>query len=363
MHTPLIQEFQSSHAQLIKITNELENLIESMDKTSSIIARAAKLWSELKTWKKIVCGFALSIPTLLIGIFAHVPIITTISLFMVSLYTISGFLLSNHQNNHASQAARFRLGIDTMVDLVCVFIKQLDNLSSELTTELTRLKQENTLHSQNKNGLNLQKQELNQQIEELSAANTFLLSTQAELNQIIVELKESNSNLSTLQARTQEEYINAKTEFQKVNSDLSLKVDELTQAKDVVEAEHINMKAVQLSIKDVVFNLCDIVFKDGLRAEENLRKLNEFLSNKQQSFAEFAAGFSQSSKDLAAAQEKVQHEAKSQAVLLNLYNKLLISQEQSKERMNQLALTKFGIFAKAETDYEALELECDFTIL
>ncbi|MFA6303769.1 MAG: hypothetical protein WC627_11660 [Legionella sp.] len=38
--------------------------------------------------------------------------------------------------------------------------------------------------------------------------------------------------MGTLQARTQEEYTNAETVFQKVNSDLLLKVDELTQAKN-----------------------------------------------------------------------------------------------------------------------------------
>lgn len=173
-----------------QIRKSLQETVKSMEKNPSIFSRAAEYWGALPLWQKIIGGVALTVPTLIIGIVAHIGFLLAICGVTAVTYTAGGLILDDHHKCSTSAVESLQKGILGLADLLELTINALDIIRQQLAVEIQRFVKENARLVENIDALSKQIDEIDKQVMATSKVNIALGETKDGLEAVSGVLKE-----------------------------------------------------------------------------------------------------------------------------------------------------------------------------
>ncbi|HBD7253170.1 TPA: hypothetical protein KKX04_002708 [Legionella pneumophila] len=312
-----------------KIKADLNKLIQSMNNNPSWLSRAASFWNEIPLWQKITAGAVLTIPLLMIGIMANLAALITLSIVTGIIYTVSHILLENHQSQNTDNIENLKAGISSLVDLLDSVISTLELLREKLAIEVDAFQKENVRLTQNVDQFCEQINTLKSEIIELTVTEKKLRATQVDLEQSATKLKGSIEEQSQVLENTQKQLEQVVQAYKENQNQLSDKIKELDDIKVKMGKEVEQARAVGLVLSGTVETFSSMVIQDKEQRAAFLKRLEDFLTNKEKSFVEIADR-------ICDAERKLSVVTKQLAESNQRYRKLLDRQEQQIIRLEQI---------------------------
>ncbi|WP_131795584.1 LegC2/C7 family Dot/Icm T4SS effector [Fluoribacter gormanii] len=271
-----------------EIRKSLQDTVKSMEKNPSIFSRAAEYWGELPLWQKIIGGVALTVPTLIIGIAAHIGFLLALCGVTAVTYAAGGVILDDHHKCSTSAVESLQKGILGLADLLELTINALDIIRKQLATEIQKFVKENEKLAENIEALSNQIDAIDKQVIATSKVNTILGETKDGLVAVSESLKEGVTQQADLMKQNQEKLDRITEAYSANQKELALKVlevqkvrfelgEELTKARSLIEALHSSVS--QLSL---------VAIGDEEKRLAFQKKLDEFIENKEASFLQIA---------------------------------------------------------------------------
>ena len=340
----------------IKITKEvfedirksLTETVKSMEKNPSLFSRAAKLWGELPLWQKILGGVALTLPTLIIGIVAHIGFLLAICGVTAVTYAAGGIILDDHHKCSTSIVESLQKGILGLADLLELTINALDIIRQQLANEIEKFVTENERLTESITSLSQKIDVLDEHVRATAQITEDLGTTKDGLDQVIVKLK-GHTDLLEL---NQQKLAHITKAYNANLSQLASKIEEINSLKVQLADEIHKARLIVDSLNAAIMNLTEVAIGDEEQREAFKQKLDQFLSDKEASFHQITDRICEAEKKLEATQRQLD-EANQR------YQELLKVQEKHIERLEGIgqpsspemtsvgeALTHSGIFAQ-----------------
>lgn len=296
LHQPeSLATLSKTQKQLGALKDNLNNIIDAMNQHQSILSTMAKFWGERPLWQKITAGTILVVPALILGLALQWAIVTTLSMLTLVTFITVSLLFDNHYSHIELSTTELKSGIAGLADFLSNTIIALETLSKQLADEISKMQKENeTLSNQVK--------KLDDQLQSFSTQVALLTQTEENLKNNIKDLEINLQKQSDLLKETQ--------------SELSLKIVELSEVKTAMGLEIEKSKKVAQTLQGVVETLSSTVIEDKENQTKFQNRLNDFLSNKETSFDQIADRICEAEKKLALVQvELKQSNARYQALL------------------------------------------------
>ncbi|WP_454784805.1 LegC2/C7 family Dot/Icm T4SS effector [Legionella sp. WA2024007413] len=288
-----------------EIKKSLQNTIKSMEKNPSIFSRAAEYWGELPLWQKIVGGVVLTVPTLIIGIMAHVGFLLALCGVTAVTYTAGGVILDDHHKCSTSAVESLQKGILGLADLLELTISALEIIRKQLVVEIQKFAKENATLVENIEHLSKQIDEIDKQILATSGINKALGETKDGLEAVSSQLKDDVSlNAEFLQQnqvkldRITEAYSNSKKE-------LAEKIEEIKKVKLELEAELSRARMMVETLSSTVKELSNTVIGEDQRNAFK-EKIDAFIQQKEGTFLGIATDFERSGQKFKQVQQELE---------------------------------------------------------
>ncbi|QMT61858.1 LegC2/C7 family Dot/Icm T4SS effector [Legionella sp. PC997] len=288
-----------------EIKKSLQNTIKSMEKNPSIFSRAAEYWGELPLWQKIVGGVVLTVPTLIIGIMAHVGFLLALCGVTAVTYTAGGVILDDHHKCSTSAVESLQKGILGLADLLELTISALEIIRKQLVVEIQKFAKENATLVENIEQLSKQIDEIDKQILATSGINKALGETKDGLEAVSSQLKDDVSlNAEFLQQnqvkldRITEAYSNSKKE-------LAEKIEEIKKVKLELEAELSRARMMVETLSSTVKELSNTVIGEDQRNAFK-EKIDAFIQQKEGTFLGIATDFERSGQKFKQVQQELE---------------------------------------------------------
>lgn len=122
-----------------KIKDHLQAMVQDKGPDLSMFTRITGFWGKTSWWYKIILGLILIIPTLVLGIIAHIGILITLGIAIVIVYSTAAALLSDHYQH---QAAADQGMAKTLVSLATIsefVINTFSKINGDLDAECIKL--------------------------------------------------------------------------------------------------------------------------------------------------------------------------------------------------------------------------------
>lgn len=312
-----------------KIKADLNKLIQSMNNNPSWLSRAASFWNEIPLWQKITAGAVLTIPLLMIGLMANLAALITLSIVTGIIYTVSHILLENHQSQNTDNIENLKAGISSLVDLLDSVISTLELLREQLAIEIDAFQKENARLTQNVDQFCEQIKTLKSEIIELTDTEKKLRATQVDLEQTATTLKGSIVEQSQVLENTQKQLEQVVQAYKENQNQLSDKIKELDDIKVKMGKEVEQARAVGLVLSGTVETFSNMVIQDKEQRAAFLKRLEDFLTNKEKSFVEIADRICDAERKLSVVTKQLEESNQR-------YRKLLDRQEQQIIRLEQI---------------------------
>ncbi|RUR26871.1 LegC2/C7 family Dot/Icm T4SS effector [Legionella qingyii] len=289
-----------------EIRKSLQDTVKSMEKNPSIFSRAAEYWGELPLWQKIIGGVALTVPTLIIGIAAHIGFLLALCGVTAVTYAAGGVILDDHHKCSTSAVESLQKGILGLADLLELTINALDIIRKQLATEIQKFVNENAKLVENIEELSKQIDAIDKQVIATSKVNRKLGETKDGLvavseslkegvtqqDQLMKENQEKLDRITEAYSASQKELAQKVLEVQKVRFELG---EELTKARSLIEALHSSVS--QLSL---------VALGDEEQRQAFKIKLDEFINNKEASFLQISDRICASEEKLKLVQQELE---------------------------------------------------------
>ncbi|CEG59202.1 LegC2/C7 family Dot/Icm T4SS effector [Legionella fallonii] len=312
-----------------KIKEDLNKLIQSMNNNSSWLSRAASFWNEIPLGQKITAGAVLTIPLLMIGLIANLAALITLSIVTIIVYTATSILLDNHQSQNTDNIEHLKAGISSLVDLLDSVISTLELLREQLAIEIDVFQKENTRLTQNVDQFCEQINTLKSEIIELTDTEKKLRATQVDLEHTTTSLKGSVEEQSQVLENTQKQLEQVVQAYKENQNQLSDKIKEIDDIKVKMGKEVEQARAVGLVLSGTVETFSNMVIQDKEQRAAFLKRLEDFLTNKEKSFVEIADRICDAERKLSVVTKQLEESNQR-------YRKLLDRQEQQIIRLEQI---------------------------
>ncbi|HDV5711104.1 TPA: Dot/Icm T4SS effector LegC2/YlfB [Legionella pneumophila] len=339
-----------------QIKKHIAAVIDSLAKNRSFFGRVAAYWGEMQLWLKITLGIVLVVPTLTLGIAIQVASLIVVSVLTLVTYVGSALLLENHVQKEEHITDRLKEEMIGLADNLGKVIESFEPLRRQIAEQIEYFHKEN-------DRLNLNVTELSDHIMRLTKQAEQLQKTEQTLRKVREELEKTSETLDEkVQVQTellqinQEELNRIREEIAKNEIELSEKISELDQVKEEMSVEIEKAETVTQVLKNTVEKLSQTAIADHNHRESFQNKLNDFLSNKEQSFNDVAQRICEAERELCLVKEELNFSNKR-------YQELLERQEEVVKRLEQLqssrkptpysnakVLGKLGIMATEETE-------------
>ncbi|MCE0722022.1 MULTISPECIES: LegC2/C7 family Dot/Icm T4SS effector [Legionella] len=306
---------ESDKLQKITITKEifeqirksLQDTVKSMEKNPSIFSRAAEYWGELPLWQKIIGGVALTVPTLIIGIVAHIGFLLAICGVTAVTYTAGGLILDDHHKCSTSAVESLQKGILGLADLLELTINALDIIRQQLAAEIQKFAKENAQLEEHIEQISKQIDAIDREVMATSKVNAALGETKdgleavsgllkEEVTQQVDFLKQNQEKLDRITEAynsSQKELSDRVFEVQKVRTELG---EDLNRAKAMIDTLHLAISQLSTSA---------IGNEEQRRAFQE--KLDVFIKNKESSFLLIADRICDAERKLALVQKELEN--------------------------------------------------------
>lgn len=159
-----IEKTKATHEIFKKIKENLLLTIKSMENHPSMFSRAAEFWANIPKWQKILAGVLFAVPTVLLGIVAHLWLFLTVCIIATALYVVSAIILDDHHNCNANSGVSLSKGILSLADYLEQTINALNSVCDKLTEEADEFHIENEKLKQSVININTQMDLLIKQI-------------------------------------------------------------------------------------------------------------------------------------------------------------------------------------------------------
>ncbi|MFA6302940.1 MAG: hypothetical protein WC627_07390 [Legionella sp.] len=325
-----------SHLNIKKIKEDLDIILDSMNQNPSYITQFAEFWGELPLWKKIISGLIVTVPLLLIGIFAHVAVATAISICMIVAFAVNSIALDNHHSHKRTNDDRLKKKIHGLADFIGLILESLDVLRSKLNAQIERFAKSNEELEEHINDLYDEIVALHTQINNLQDTEKNLRATQLKLEKTVEDLDASNETASELFEQTINELEQVKADYKSTELLLNEQVRKLSKLNTDLSSELDNAKFIGTTLQNTVGELSNIVLKEKEDCEIFHKKLQDFLLNENQSFANFAAQISKEAKELSHTKDELQRSIDMYERLNKMYNDILKRQGIQIDRLTKL---------------------------
>jgi ABC-type transporter Mla subunit MlaD len=295
----------NTQKQLSQVKDSLGTLIDSLTQNPSILNRASNYFGELFPWQKIGMGIALPLPTLAVGIFAHVGVLLIISGAIVVTYTTAGVFLEDHYNCNVDISDRLKTGLFNLADILEITINALETIRIKLADEIKKFKVENIKLAQQVNNLGNQIETLDSQVQCYIATEKILCATKEKLEQTEYELKQSVTDQSRLLEENQEQLKAVTGEYKRSQEQLSEKIEELNSVKVKMKLEVEKAQKIAVTLQGAVSTLSGTVISDKKQRQDFQNRLDDFITDKEKSFDQVAARICDTEQELSSVKDEL----------------------------------------------------------
>ncbi|WP_454781565.1 LegC2/C7 family Dot/Icm T4SS effector [Legionella sp. WA2022007384] len=288
-----------------EIKKSLQNTIQSMEKNPSIFSRAAEYWGELPLWQKIIGGVALTVPTLIIGIMAHVGFLLALCGVTAVTYAAGGVILDDHHKCSTSAVESLQKGILGLADLLELTISALEIIRKQLVVEIQKFAKENEILVANISDLSKQIDEIDKQVRATTNINTVLGETKDGLVAVSSVLKEGVAQHTDLMKQNQEKLVHFTEAYGATRKELSEKIEEIKKVKLDLEMELNKARSMVETLSSTISQLSNTVMGEDQRHAFQ-EKLDAFIEQKEGTFSGIATHMEQSGKQLGLVQKDLE---------------------------------------------------------
>lgn len=306
-----------------KIKESLLVTIQSMEKNPSLLSRAAEFWGELPLWQKILGGVALTVPTLILGIIAHLGFMLAICGVTTVVYAGGGLILDDHHSCNTSVTESLAKGIIGLADLLELTISALDAIRQKLAEEVAKFTAENDRLKENVNSLSFKIQSLGIEITAAAELALALKTTKDELEKTAQNLKDQIGAQSELFVSTQQELQKVTDAYDANQQLLAEKINDFSETEKKLQDDLKKARMLTDYLGTVVNQFSKTILNDDQQKEEFTKRLNEFLHNGEASFAALAERWSIAEEKLMATEQKLTETEKNLAALSVTYEDIL----------------------------------------
>ena len=340
-----LEDIFIAQKELSQVKESLGTIIDAMIQNPSLLTRASIYYGSMDMWKKVGIGVALPLPTLAVGLFAHVGVLLVISGVIAATYTTAGVFLEDHNNCNVNIAERLKAGIFNLSDVLQLTINALDKIRIKLAKEIENFKTENFKLATHVTNLGEHVKELDSQVQVyietekmLRATKDDLELTASELKKSVIELKNSESELKqsvNVLEKTQTELKEVSETYKKNQVQLTDKIAELNKVKLELTEEVKKVKTNAEMLQGLVVTLSEAAVP-GEKQEEFRIRFEEIISDKERSFHEVAERIGDSERQLILVKNELRLVKDQLFECLNSQNAVLENQKAVCEDQKQL---------------------------
>ncbi|HAT1766205.1 TPA: microtubule-binding protein [Legionella pneumophila] len=316
-----------------QIKKHIAAVIDSLAKNRSFFGRVAAYWGEMQLWLKITLGIVSVVPTLTLGIAIQVASLIVVSVLTLVTYVGSALLLENHVQKEEHITDRLKEEMIGLADNLGKVIESFEPLRKQIAEQIEYFHKENDRLNLNVTQLSDHIMRLTKQAEQLQKTEQTLRKVREELEKTSETLDEKVQVQTELLQINQEELNRIREEIAKNEIELSEKISELDQVKKEMSVEIEKAETVTQVLKNTVEKLSQTAIADHNHRESFQNKLNDFLSNKEQSFNDVAQRICEAEHELCLVKEELNFSNKR-------YQELLERQEEVVKRLEQLQFSR-----------------------
>ncbi|WP_392538466.1 LegC2/C7 family Dot/Icm T4SS effector [Legionella sp. 227] len=267
-----------------QIKKSLQDTIKSMEKNPSMFSRAAEYWGELPLWQKIIGGVALTVPTLIMGIVAHIGFLLALCGVTAVTYTAGGIILDDHHKCSTSAIESLQQGILGLADLLQLTINALDIIRQQLAVEIQKFANENIRLTENIEALSKRIDLIDKQIMTTVKINEALDGTRNGLVEISEALKEGVEQQTDLMKKNQEKLDRITEGYKASQEELMQKVLEVHKVREALGADLDKAQVMINTLHATISELTVAAIGKEEQRQAFQERLDVFLSNKETSF-------------------------------------------------------------------------------
>lgn len=293
------EQIVTTQNKIQQIKADLNSLIHAMNHNSSLFSRAALFWNDVPLWQKIIGGVVLSVPFLIVGILANFAALITLSIVTAISYTVSSFLLENHQSQNTDNTERLNAGISSLADLLDMVISSLERLREQLAIEVESFQKENARLTGNIEQFSEQVKTLTAQVNNLTDTEKNLRLTQEDLENTTKKLKDAAQEQSELLEDTQKKLEQAIQDYKENQTLLSDKIKELDEVKVRMGKDIEYARSIGLVLGATIDEFSAAMIQGEEQRVAFKERLEGFLTNKEASFDKIVSRISDAEHQLA----------------------------------------------------------------
>ncbi|KTC80945.1 inclusion membrane protein A [Legionella cherrii] len=267
-----------------QIKKSLQDTIKSMEKNPSMFSRAAEYWGELPLWQKIIGGVALTVPTLIMGIVAHIGFLLALCGVTAVTYTAGGIILDDHHKCSTSAIESLQQGILGLADLLQLTINALDIIRQQLAVEIQKFANENVRLTENIEALSKRIDLIDKQVMATVKINEALGETKNGLVETSEALKEGVEQQTDLMKKNQERLDRIIEGYKASQEELKQKVLEVQKVREALGADLDKAQLMISTLHATISELTEAAIGKEEQRQAFQARLDLFLSNKETSF-------------------------------------------------------------------------------
>ncbi|KTD75282.1 LegC2/C7 family Dot/Icm T4SS effector [Legionella waltersii] len=322
-----IQELSANQNSFIEIKKHIAKVVEALAQNSSFFSRIATTWADMPLWLKIVLGFAVVVPTLVLGIVFQVITLIVFSLLSIASYLGIAYLLNNHNEHTHDITDKLQETMNTLADSLEEAIQSLEPLRKELAEQV------NYFHDENERLLSSD-EELRHKISQLTEEGRRLQEDSESLKSVNFQLKGTNTKLESSNELQKELLRINVQEIERLNKESEKNAFALVQATQELERVQKEMgeRLRQSQLIAEVLQQNAIEFSNQVIESKEERelfqtKLKGFVSNQAESFNRITDRIFQAETELARVKEELNFSNKRNEELLDRMDRVLIPWE------------------------------------
>ncbi|WP_412757396.1 LegC2/C7 family Dot/Icm T4SS effector [Legionella bozemanae] len=289
-----------------QIRKSLQETVKSMEKNPSIFSRAAEYWGALPLWQKIIGGVALTVPTLIIGIVAHIGFLLAICGVTAVTYTAGGLILDDHHKCSTSAVESLQKGILGLADLLELTINALDIIRQQLAVEIQKFVKENARLVENINALSKQIDEIDKQVMATSKVNIALGETKDGLEAVSGVLKDGVTQHTDFLKQNREKLDRITEAYNNSQKELAEKVLEVKKVRDELGEDLKRAKSMIDTLHSTISQLSTTTIGNEEQRLAFQEKLDLFIKDKESSFLLIADRICDAERKLALTQKELE---------------------------------------------------------
>lgn len=324
-----LKSIVSSNELLIQVRSSLNAIIHSLEENPSILSTLTQYWGSLSWGTRIIGGVLLSGPTLMVGVAANISFLVILSGLSAGAYITSGFVLQDHLEHTKLITEKLKQGVLEIADVLILTISALETIRHKLAIEVEQFQSENLKLTNNITTLSEQTYNLSIQIESYIITEKHLRQSKIELEKTAESLKSDLEKNSQKYDETIKQIKILKQDHERCTKLLSTNIEELTMKRKELEEELEKTKGIASTLQGTVETLASTVINNAQQREAFQARLENFVQNKEKSFAEFAERICQAESELTLIKTQLQEDLKH-------HNDLMVKQSNLVKHLEKL---------------------------